>query len=66
MDDLIYDAYATINGFASCLSSLLLNKGYKGKIICRAIKNEFVKQATIEEQRKQFNVSIDDIITLVK
>ena len=63
---IIYDAYATNKGFSSYLSSLLLNKGYKGIIISKTVANEFVKQASIEEQRKQYNISIEDIINLVK
>ena len=63
---IIYDAYATENGFARYLESVLLDNSYKGKVILKAVPNTFVKQASIEEQRKEFGIDIDSIIKLVK
>ena len=63
---IIYDAYATENGFAKYLESILLDKSYKGKAILRAVPNTFVRQASISEQRKEFKIDVDSIINLVK
>ena len=62
---IIYNAYATKEGFANALESKLLNLGYKGKVIVKAVPTEFIKQATIEEQRELFGIKIDNIIDLL-
>lgn len=63
---IIYNAYATENGFARYLESVLLEQGYKGHVTLKAVPNTFVKQATIDEQRKEFGIDIESIIKLVK
>lgn len=62
---IIYNAYATKEGFANSLEAFLLENGYKGEVISKCIPNIFVKQATIEEQRKEFGLDIDTIISLI-
>lgn len=51
---IIYNAYATKEGFANTLESRLMSLGYKGKVIVKTVPTEFVKQATIEEQRELY------------
>ena len=61
----IYDAYSTEVGFANTLVSELISAGYKGQIIVKAIPNQFIGHATIEEQRNQLGISIDKIIDII-
>ena len=61
---IIYNAYATKEGFANALEAFLLENGFKGEVIVRAVPTQFVKQATIEEQRAEFGLRIDEIIDL--
>ena len=63
---IIFDAYATENGFARYLESFLLDNSYKGKVVLKAVPNAFVKQASIEEQRREFGIDVESIIKLVK
>ena len=58
----IYDPYSTVKGITESISSYLINHGYKGEVISKAVPNVFVKQGTIKEQRKRYNLSIEDII----
>ena len=62
---IIYDAYSTEVGFANALVSELASKGYKGKIIVKAVPNKFINHSTIEEQRKDLGISIDKIIDIL-
>ncbi len=62
---IIYNAYATKEGFANALESRLLALGYQGKVIAKTVPTEFVKQATIDEQRELFGLKIDNIIDLI-
>ena len=62
---IIYNAYATKEGFANALESRLLALGYQGKVIVKTVPTEFVKQATIDEQRELFGLKIDNIIDLI-
>lgn len=59
---IIYNPYATKEGFANALEDALVSNGYKGEIIKMTVPNVFVKQATIEEQRRQFNITVDDVL----
>lgn len=62
---IIYNPYATREGFANELSSKLLELGFKGELHVVAIKNCFVKHASIEEQRAELGVSISDVLKLI-
>ncbi len=62
---IIYNAYATKEGFANSLESKLMDLCYKGKVIVKTVPTEFVKQATIDEQRELFGIKIDNIIDLL-
>ena len=63
---IIYNPYATKEGFANALECELVNLGYKGEVIVKCVPNVFVKQASIDEQREEFGLQIKDIIELVK
>ena len=62
---IIYNPYATKEGFANALESYLLTNKYHGEVISKTVPTTFVKQATIEEQREEFGLRIDDIIDLI-
>lgn len=61
---IIYDPYSTDKGITEAISSYLMNAGYKGEVISRAVKDDFVKQASIKEQRARYGLLVDDIIKL--
>lgn len=62
---IIYNAYATKEGFANTIEAELLSLGYKGEVIVKAVPTEFVKQATIEEQRQLYKLTVNDILELL-
>ena len=62
---IIYNAYATKEGFANALECDLYSKGYKGEVICKCVPTTFVKQASIDEQREEFALRVEDIIALL-
>lgn len=62
---IIYDAYATREGFANSLESKLIELGYKGKVIVKTVPTKFIKQATIQEQRTEFCITPEDIVKLI-
>lgn len=47
---IIYNVYATKNGFAYGLEDDLIAKGYKGTIITKALPNKFISHGTIDQQ----------------
>lgn len=63
---IIYNPYATREGFATALEDKLFGLGYKGEVIVKCVPTVFVKQATIEEQRQEFGITVEDIISLLK
>ena len=62
---IIYNAYATKEGFANAVEAELMNIGYKGEVISKTVPTEFIKQATIAEQRQEFGLTVEDIISLI-
>ena len=60
----IYDSYSTINGFVSAVSSKLMELGYKGQVILKAIPDVFVDQASVKEQEEQFGLAPNQIAEL--
>jgi len=63
---IIYNPYATAEGFANSLEAKLLESSYKGSIIKRTVPTAFIKQATIEQQRESFGLLPYQIIDLIK
>ena len=62
---IIYNPYATREGFANALESRLIDLGYKGQVIVKAVPTVTVGQASIDEQREEFHLQINDIIELL-
>ena len=62
---IIYNPYATKEGFANALETHLFELGYKGEIIVKTVPTVTVNQASIDEQRKEFGLLIDDILKLI-
>lgn len=52
----IYDPYSTFKGLSEALTAKLSSRGYKGAISVYSIPNEFVKQATIDQQLEEFGL----------
>ncbi len=59
---IIYNPYATKEGFANALIANLCSLGYKGEIKVLCVPTEFVKQATIDEQRELFHITVEDVL----
>ena len=62
----IYDAYGIENGFASLLTTKLVELGYKGQIIIKSIPDVYVEHASQNEQLAKFNLLPEDIIASLK
>ena len=62
---IIYNAYATEGGLVNKVSKQLALSNYKGKLTIKCIPDEFIKQATIEEQRASYALRAEDIIKLI-
>ena len=62
---IIYNPYATREGFANALETRLFELGYKGQIVVKTVPTQTVNQASIEEQRKEFGLLIEDILQLL-
>ena len=63
---LIYDAYGTKEGFADSLLAALCEFGYHGKVVVRAIPNQFVAHASAKEQLSQFGLLPEQILQEAK
>ena len=62
---IIYNAYATKEGFANALEARLIELGYKGNIIVKTVPDVYVKQASILQQREEFKITPKDILELL-
>ncbi len=62
----IVNSMATIHGFNNNITSYLLENNYTGKVHSFAISDEFVKQATIEEQLIENQIEPERIVNFVK
>lgn len=62
---IIYNAYATESGFANALCAKLIQLGYKGQTIVKAVPDTFVKHASINEQKEEFDLLAENIIELI-
>ena len=63
---LIYDSYSTREGFADSLLSALMEEGYRGKVVVRAIPNVFVQHAKLSEQLSEFGLLPEQIVLEAK
>ena len=62
---MIYDSYSTINGFASFVAAKLMELGYKGKLIVKAIPDTFVDQASVDQQLEMFGLLPNQIADIL-
>ena len=62
---IIYDAYSVIGGFPTSLAASLMEKGYKGEVVVKAIPDTFVKHASFNEQKAEYGLLSEDIIKLI-
>lgn len=62
---IIYNPYATKEGFANALEAQLMELGYKGEVISKTIPTTFIKHASIDEQLAECGLTIDDIVNLI-
>lgn len=62
---ILYDAYSTVTGFVSFVSSKLLELGFKGEIIIRAVPDAFIDQASVKEQENEFGLEPSQILELL-
>ena len=63
---IIYNPYATKYGFVNNITSYLLSKGYKGKIVTKCVDDKYVDHATIDEQLDSMKLNINHIVKLIK
>ncbi len=62
---IIYDPYATEKGFADYLASELAEHKYNGEVIIKAVPDVYVRHASIQEQRQEYGLTIEDIAKLL-
>ena len=60
-----FEETAQRGGIGEMLGSALLENGYKGTYNISAVANEFVKQATQQEQRSKYGLDAESIINTV-
>ena len=63
---IIHDAYSTEEGFASKVKLALYDLGYKGKIVVRAISNDYIRAASISEQEAWQSVDTNSIKKIIE
>ena len=57
----IVNPYATKEGFIKQIESYLLEHNYKGQVFTKAIRNDFIKASSIEDQIKNEGLDIESI-----
>ena len=62
---IIYNPYATIDGFVNNFIEKLTLYNYKGEIKIVAIKQDFIKAASTSEQMTETHVTIDDLLSAI-
>lgn len=62
---IIYNPNAVKGGFAQSLAATLLEKGFKGKLIIKAIPDEFVLHASVREQKAQYGLLPEEILKII-
>ncbi|MDY0100436.1 MAG: 1-deoxy-D-xylulose-5-phosphate synthase [Bacilli bacterium] len=63
---LLYDAYASENGFITFLKSKLSDLSYCGKIYSFGVKDQFVSHGKIKEQLALFNLLPEQVLAKIK
>ena len=62
----IYDPYSTRGSLVNLTSAYLLENGFKGALKAHFVPNEFVKQASINEQLEKYHLLPKQIIETLK
>lgn len=62
----LYSPYSTAYGWVNQVMQRLFLLGYQGKVIIKAVPDQFVKQATQKEQLKAFGLDVASLIELLK
>jgi len=62
---IIYNPYATKDGFVNNFIKKLALYNYRGQILVVAIEQEFVKAMSIKEQMNECHVAIADVIKIM-
>lgn len=62
---IVYDSYATENGFVESVKNYLFDKHYSGNFISFGIPNVFIQHDTIENQEKRYNVNVNQIFDYI-
>ncbi len=62
----IYNPYSVLEGYSDKIANYLLKGGYKGEFYSFDIPLQFVKQATIAEQLKEFNLDCETVYKKIK
>lgn len=63
---IIYDLYATKEGFASLVIDKLNELNYKGQVNTLCVPNEFITHGAISNQRKKLHLALEDLDKLIK
>jgi 1-deoxy-D-xylulose-5-phosphate synthase len=63
---IIYDAYATKEGFIEPVKLKLYELGYQGNIVTIGLPNVFVKKGSVIQQERRYHVDVESVINKVK
>lgn len=63
---IIYDAYATKEGFIEPVKLKLYELGYQGNIVTIGLPNAFVKKGSVIQQERRYQVDVKSVINKVK
>lgn len=61
---IIYDPYGIKNGLSNIVSTFLMSNGYKGEVIIKCVPYAYIKQATIDEQLKEYDLEVGKVVKL--
>lgn len=62
---IVYDPYGTEKGFSETIAASLMLKGYKGKLIIKAVPNVFVESASSEDQMNEFHLGTNEMASFL-
>jgi len=62
---IVYDPYGTEKGFSETIAASLMLKGYKGKLIIKAVPNVFVESASSEDQMSEFHLGTNEMASFL-
>ena len=59
---IIYNPYATKEGFANSLIAKLIELGYKGEIKTLTVPSEYIKHSSIEETLQKYHIDVESLL----